>query len=126
MELTRIRWFEEPAAPLVYPGEDDFDRVDDLDVAIVLDRWQTECANSDQVFDAHETDDTSATWRSLWVRTADVRAGFVVEVGRYAVVGDDDADPKVARIVEIGSDGNLLLEVLTGPVEAHRDVLARA
>ena len=37
-----------------------------------------------------------------------------------------NADPKVARIVEISSDGNLLLEVLPGPVEAHRDVLARA
>jgi hypothetical protein len=43
--------------------------------------------------------------RRLWVRAEDARAGFVVEVGRHAVVGDDDADPKVARIVEIGSDG---------------------
>ncbi len=64
--------------------------------------------------------------RRLWVRAEDARAGFVVEVGRYAVVGDDDADPKVARIVEISSDGNVLLEVLPGPVEAHRDVLAQA
>ena len=67
MELTRIRWFEEPAAPLVYPGEDDFDNVDDLHVAIGLERWQAECANSDRVIDAHDLHDPSATWRSLRV-----------------------------------------------------------
>jgi hypothetical protein len=63
--------------------------------------------------------------RRLWVRAEDVRAGLVAEVGRHAIVGDDDADPRVARIVDISSDGNLLLEVLRGPLEAHRDVLAR-
>jgi len=36
--------------------------------------------------------------RLLWVRAEDARAGFVVEVGRYAVVGDDDADPKVVGV----------------------------
>lgn len=64
--------------------------------------------------------------RRVWVRAEDARAGFVLAVGRYAVVGDDDADPKVARIVEISDDGDLLLEVLPGPVEVHRDVLAQA
>jgi hypothetical protein len=63
--------------------------------------------------------------RRLWVRAEDVRAGLVAEVGRHAIVGDDDADPRVARIVDISCDGNLLLEVLRGPLEAHRDVLAR-
>jgi hypothetical protein len=37
--------------------------------------------------------------RHLWVRTADVRPGVQIAVGRHVVVGDDDADPKVARVV---------------------------
>ena len=37
----------------------------------------------------------------LWVRSADVREGFEATVGRHAIVGDEDADPKVARIVAI-------------------------
>lgn len=62
----------------------------------------------------------------LWVRAEDARPGFVAEVGRHVVVGDEDADPRVARIIEISSDGHLHLEVLPGPLEAHRDALARA
>ncbi|MBK5223704.1 MAG: hypothetical protein JJE52_12710 [Acidimicrobiia bacterium] len=64
--------------------------------------------------------------RRLWVRPTDVRVGFDPAVGRHAIVGDDDADPRVARIVNISGDGLLQLEVLPGPREAHRDVLARA
>ena len=62
----------------------------------------------------------------LWARAADVRAGFEAAVGRHAVVADEDADPRVAKIVAIDSDGNLELQVLPGAVEAHRDLLARA
>jgi hypothetical protein len=47
-------------------------------------------------------------------------------VGRHAIVGDDDADPKVARIVAIDADGNLELEVLPGSVESHHDLLPQA
>lgn len=64
--------------------------------------------------------------RRLWARTADVREGFEPAVGSHAIVGDDDADPRVARIEDITDDGLLRLEVLPGPIEAHRDVLARA
>jgi hypothetical protein len=64
--------------------------------------------------------------RRLWARAADVHAGFEAEVGRHAVVGDDGADPRVAKIVAIDSDGNLQLDVLPGAVETHRDLLARA
>ena len=64
--------------------------------------------------------------RRLWARTADVRDGFEPAVGRHAIVGDDDADSRVARIEDITDDGLLRLEVLPGPIEAHRDVLARA
>lgn len=64
--------------------------------------------------------------RRLWARAADVRRGFEPVVGGYAVVGDDDADPRAARILAIRDDGLLHLEVLPGPLDAHRDVLARA
>lgn len=64
--------------------------------------------------------------RRLWARGSDVRDGFEPAVGRYAIVGDDDADPRVARIDAITDDGLLRLQVLPGPISAHRDVLAQA
>ena len=64
--------------------------------------------------------------RRLWVRPADVRRDMDLAVGRHLVVGDDDADPKVARIVAIDGDGNLELEILPGTVESHLDLLAQA
>jgi len=64
--------------------------------------------------------------RRMWVRPADVRREIDLAVGRHLVVGDDDADPKVARIVAIDGDGNLELEVLPGTVESHLDLLAQA
>lgn len=62
----------------------------------------------------------------LWARPADVRPGFEPVEGRHVLVGDDDADPKVARIVTHDADGNLELQVLPGSVESYRDLLARA
>ena len=64
--------------------------------------------------------------RRLWARPADLRDGFEPAVGRHAVVSDDDAEPRVARIVAVDSDGNLELEVLPGTVESHLDLLAQA
>lgn len=64
--------------------------------------------------------------RRLWARAIDVRDGFEPVVGRHAIVGDDDADPKVARIVAIDANGNVELEVLPGSVESHHDLLAQA
>jgi hypothetical protein len=64
--------------------------------------------------------------RRLWVRPVDVRRGFEPTVGRHAVVRDEDADPRVARIIAIDAEGNLELQVLPGSVESHLDLLARA
>jgi len=64
--------------------------------------------------------------RRLWVRPADVRPGLDPIVGRHVVVGDEDADPRVARILMVDADGNLELEVLPGTVESHLDLLAPA
>ena len=61
----------------------------------------------------------------LWARPVDLRPGFEPTVGVHAVVADEDAEPKVARIVAIDPDGNLELQVLAGSVESHRDLLAR-
>lgn len=64
--------------------------------------------------------------RHLWARAADARPGLELSVGRHVVVGDEDADPKVARIVAVDADGNVELEVLPGSVESHSDLLAPA
>ena len=64
--------------------------------------------------------------RRLWARPVDVRAGIEVTIGRHLIVGDDDADPKVARIVALDSDGNIELEVLPGSVESHAHLLTLA
>jgi hypothetical protein len=62
----------------------------------------------------------------LWARPADLRPGFEPSVGLHVVVADEDADPRVARVVAIDPKGNLDLQVLPGSVESHRDLLARA
>ena len=64
--------------------------------------------------------------RCLWVRPADVRPGLELAVGGHVVVGDDDADPKAARVVTLDADGSIELEILTGTVESHADLLAPA
>lgn len=66
------------------------------------------------------------TGARLCARAVDVREGFEPIVGGHAVVGDDDADPRVARIVDIADDGLIDLEVLPGSVESHRNLLAQA
>lgn len=62
----------------------------------------------------------------VWARTAELREGFEPVVGRYVIVGDEDADPRAARILDVTGDGLIRLEVLPGPIEAHRARLARA
>lgn len=64
--------------------------------------------------------------RRLWARPVDARDGLDMSVGWHVIVGDEGADPRVARIVAIDEDGNLDLEVLDGSVESHADLLARA
>lgn len=64
--------------------------------------------------------------RHLWARASDARAGVELSVGRHVVVGDDDADSRVARIVAVDADGNIKLEVIPGSVESHSDLLAPA
>lgn len=62
----------------------------------------------------------------LWARAADARPDLDTAVGGHVVIGDEDADPRVARVVSFDADGNLELEVLPGTVESHLDLLAPA
>jgi hypothetical protein len=63
--------------------------------------------------------------RRLWVRVADARPGVDLAVGRY-VEGDNDAEPKVARIVSIDADGNREVLVLPGTFVSNCDLLTRS
>ena len=62
--------------------------------------------------------------RRLWTRLQDGRPGFVPIAGRHVIVGCEDADPAVARILTVNAEGHIELEVLRGSVDSHRDLLA--
>lgn len=64
--------------------------------------------------------------RRVWTRLVDARPGFAPVAGGYVTVGSEDADPAVARILSVDDEGRIELEVLRGPVEAHRALLASA
>jgi hypothetical protein len=55
----------------------------------------------------------------LWARVADVRPDFVPVAGRYAVVGDEGAEPAVAQILSVDIGRGINLKVLDGPAEQH-------
>ena len=62
----------------------------------------------------------------VWVRAEDVRDDRVVIVDDYVIVGDDDAEPRVARVLALDDDGNIELLVLPGAVESHSHLLTPA
>lgn len=62
----------------------------------------------------------------LWTRLKDVRSGFVLIAGQYAIVGCDDADPAVAQIISVDIENGIVLQVLDGGVEEHRHLLTPA
>lgn len=84
-------------------------------------------------------DDVTATGRwDLWVdfhridadglthaSVKDASAGAIIEPGSYLVVGDEDAEPAVAQIVEVKANGVVLLRVLPGPADQHMELLSR-
>jgi hypothetical protein len=61
--------------------------------------------------------------RCLWTRVEDARPGFMAVAGRHVMVGCDDANPAVARILSVNPEGHTELEVLPGSVDSHRDLL---
>ncbi len=62
--------------------------------------------------------------RRVWTRLQDARPGFVPIAGRHVIVGCEDAEPAVARILSVNAEGHIELEVLRGSVDSHRDLLA--
>jgi hypothetical protein len=59
----------------------------------------------------------------LRTRLRHARAGFVPITGSYAIVGCEDADPAIARILSVDADGAIEVQVVPGKVEEHRDLL---
>jgi NADPH-dependent ferric siderophore reductase len=53
----------------------------------------------------------------------DAAPGVEVKAGSYLVLGDEDADPAVAQVVEVRPDGVVLLRVLPGHADLHRQLL---
>ncbi len=47
--------------------------------------------------------------RRLWTRTIDAVTDIELTPGRHVIVGDDDADPRVARILSVDANGNIEL-----------------
>ncbi len=77
--------------------------------AVGLDLW----------VDFHRVDSDGLTHASI----GDAVPGAVIEAGRYIVVGDYDAEPAVAHVVDVSHDGMVLLRVLSGHADAHLDLI---
>jgi len=54
--------------------------------------------------------------------TRNVAPGVALEVGSHIVVGNEDAEPAVAKVVSV-DDGVVLVAVLPGPLAAHETLL---
>lgn len=59
----------------------------------------------------------------LRTRARHARKGFVPIAGHYVVVGSEDAEAAVARIVSVDADGAVEVEVLPGRVDDHAALL---
>lgn len=65
--------------------------------------------------DYHRTDERGLTHTN--VRNAG--SGVTLESGGHLVVANEEADPAVAKVVELRPDGTVLVSVLPGPAEQH-------
>ncbi len=65
--------------------------------------------------DYHRTDGTGLTH----TRTEDLERPLELRRGMFVVVGNEEAEPAVAEVVAVESDGLVLVRVLPGPVEDH-------
>jgi hypothetical protein len=52
--------------------------------------------------------------------TRNLRAGLTVTVGDVLVVGNEDAEPGVGEVIELGDRGFVLVKVFPGTVEENR------
>jgi hypothetical protein len=65
--------------------------------------------------DYHRTDGDGLTH----TRLKDLERPLDLRAGMYIVVGNEEADPGVAEVVSVESDGLVLVRVLSGSVEDH-------
>lgn len=65
--------------------------------------------------DYQRTDGSGLTHASA----ANAEPGISLAPGDFIVVGNEDADPAVAEIVEVKESGVVLLRVVPGPAEQH-------
>jgi hypothetical protein len=72
--------------------------------------------------DFHRVDGDGLTHASI----KDASAGAVIEAGRYVVVGDEDAHPAVAQVIDVRANGVVLLRVLPGHPDQHLHLLERS
>ena len=59
----------------------------------------------------------------LRTRLRHARPGLEPTVGMHLIVGCEDADPAVAKVLSVDAEGAIEVQVLPGKVEDHRDVL---
>jgi hypothetical protein len=59
----------------------------------------------------------------LRTRQRHARPGYVPVAGSYVIVGCEDAESAVARVLSIEPDGAIELQVLPGNVDDHRELL---
>lgn len=76
-------------------------------------------ASWDLWVDFHRVDADGLTHAHVDDLTAEVEP----HTGDYLVVGDEDADPAVAQVVAIAADGVILVRVLPGHADLHRELL---
>jgi hypothetical protein len=59
----------------------------------------------------------------LRTRQRHARSGYVPVAGSYVIVGCEDAESAVAKVLSIEPDGAIELQVLPGNVDDHRELL---
>lgn len=69
--------------------------------------------------DFHRIDSDGLTHAHLKDLTRDVE----LHDGQYLLVGDEDADPAISQVVALQPDGEVLLRVLPGHADLHRELL---
>lgn len=59
-------------------------------------------------------------------RTRNARPGLAIMAGMYLLVGCEDAEPSVAQVTCVTSDGSVELQVLPGAATEHLALLQSA
>lgn len=60
----------------------------------------------------------------LPARARNSRSNAPLVVGSYIVVGSEDAEPAVARILAVDPAGAIQLQVLDGPIQDHKALVS--